>query len=560
MARIEKGVPQEKEATEIEDVEKEAFAPQESEAVLSLTEKYAETAKLDKDTKNNISGILRADAEGNYRDFALKWYEENTQRMQEAGIVIPEQASDEWKINTVLSQREKGGMGASYEIGSDRYKEFGAEADKIKILQGAIRRERLAPESPFLLLHYLQERLDKEQGDIIDLQAKERMGDKSAGAVVAGKIELVKKIKDARVALAVKIGGGGIIKKPEDIANDTEMKRMWLSIEEKDIQEDVEGKDKDALIDKEWRAYLAMPEKQREKYIKKLGFPVGTKLAITREEFDATEDGRQLTGKDADDEFLAQNREMFINTVSGNVRKNGVSEAGFYGMLSQGYKPYEPFKTEGLFRKTYVFERNGVTTRIASGELKGFIGGIGDNYASGLVEKARQEAELRWKKHTEEVAFGDTESAIIKLSISPENAIGGVEAVYNLARERIVTEYVRARAEKNPQTKAKLSETEKKVFKKGSVRDLNEVITATLFDNDFPRYLEGDVNQSRKNMGEILNNLGIDVPAEALRSISKSEFVEAVSNQKKGGIFKLFLKLIGMEPRPKKKPKAKQQP
>lgn len=79
------------------------FQEQEAETVTSLTERYAETTKIDPKSIKNADGFLARDAESVYRDFALEWFKNNEEEMSKEGVIIPPGVSDEWKISMVLA-------------------------------------------------------------------------------------------------------------------------------------------------------------------------------------------------------------------------------------------------------------------------------------------------------------------------------------------------------------------------------------------------------------------------------------------------------------------------
>ena len=117
---------------------------------------------------------MAKDAEEGYSMFALAYFEDHKKDIQKEKGVPMENVSDEWKINMVLSSKEKGGMGVSAEIREGKYKWIGDEIDKIGVLRTDMKKKPVPPETPFLLLNYLQKSVEGERKKIEDLKVESR--------------------------------------------------------------------------------------------------------------------------------------------------------------------------------------------------------------------------------------------------------------------------------------------------------------------------------------------------------------------------------------------------
>ena len=160
--------------------------------------------KVGETTIKTVDGILNKDSEAAYQEFALKWFEDNEDAMKKEGRVIPPGASDEWKINMALSSKEKGGMGAAFGIKDPKYQEIRERMDKIGVLRADMKKDQIPPETPFLVLNYLQESADKKQKELDRLEIGVRGGDEAANIMVESKRNELEKLNSTMRELAAK--------------------------------------------------------------------------------------------------------------------------------------------------------------------------------------------------------------------------------------------------------------------------------------------------------------------------------------------------------------------
>lgn len=159
------------------NIENDIFPGQETRADESIVSKYVEATKIDSATIKSIGGFLAKDADKAMEDFALEWFKNNEEKIKEKGIIIPPDVSDEWKISMVLGSKESGGMGAVGEIRGEKYEEIRDKIKRIEELRTDMKSDNVPPEAPFLLLHYLQEKIKSGQKELEALEVEAKKGD-----------------------------------------------------------------------------------------------------------------------------------------------------------------------------------------------------------------------------------------------------------------------------------------------------------------------------------------------------------------------------------------------
>jgi len=237
--------------TEIKNIEVAPLQEQEKEAVQSLTERYVEAAKIDPKSIKAIDGFLAADTEKAYQEFALKWFEDNKEKIKEEGKIIPPDASNEWKISMVLGSQEKGGMGASADVRKENYKAEGGALDKIGVLRADMKKNQIPPETPFLLLDRLQIDIERAKEEMEELEARAGRGEKSAEIEAASKEEQLAELFSARKELAERVLGDDLRRKAEELV-DGEMipKTEWVERMLHAKEEEIRGQRNKELVEK----------------------------------------------------------------------------------------------------------------------------------------------------------------------------------------------------------------------------------------------------------------------------------------------------------------------
>lgn len=125
-------------------------------------EKYADAGKIEISTQSRtvIENLLDKDIKSLRDKFAVKWFNDNRESIKDAGT--PEElAEDEYKIKYVISNWEDF---KSYLRGPEYREEFGDKIDNLQTLKMEMARKKdVSSQSPFLLLNYLQKRIDEKE-------------------------------------------------------------------------------------------------------------------------------------------------------------------------------------------------------------------------------------------------------------------------------------------------------------------------------------------------------------------------------------------------------------
>jgi len=547
---------------EINETEILPFQEQENEAVKSLTEKYAEATKISDGSIKVIDGFLAGRTEAELENFALRWFSLNENRMKEEGRVIPPGASDEWKISMALGSREKGGMAAMAEINNPEYEATREDMDRIGVLRTNMRKEHIPPETPFLLLNYLQRSIDYEKEEIHRLKMRAEQGDQNAGVIADSKEKQLKELYLARKELAEKTMKENLTEKARESVGVGMIPKEDLVGRELDAKKkEIEEQKNEELMNKEWQEFMRLPEKQRSKYQKKLG----ERLELSRDDFDKHVRDENHTTEQAEEHFQQRNRDRFREGVLELAGKKGIEGQDFYGLLNEGYKPYEAKIKRPRFlvgaKKLIIPNRDRDEKSFIKAAINKNSGPVkltNNPYLKEIEAQAVKELEDRWDKYYEENVNNEIQRRITELAESPEKAEGGIREMYKNAREKIVAEYVRKRVEKNSKTKEQLAVIEKKFKEQGKKKDINDFMSAVLFEKWPLSGLGDELDKSGKQrIAEFLQDWGIKVTPGTARSILKSEYRQA--RKTRTGLFYLLMGVIekSLNPAPSKKKKAK---
>ncbi|MCX6720830.1 MAG: hypothetical protein NTW11_03430 [Candidatus Staskawiczbacteria bacterium] len=506
------------EAETEEQLEINLFQKQEDEIVRGI---IVETTKVDSGTIKAADGFLAKDADGLYREFALEWFGNNEDAMKKEGRVIPDNASDEWKISLVLGSKEKGGMGAAAEVNKPEYKTVRERMDRIGVLRADIKKGNVPPETPFLLLNYLQEKFEKEQKELESQKEKALGGDAAAEIFVASKTKELEELFLMRKEIAEKTMGENLtVKATEwiDKFNGSREKYIEEGVErQRQREKEKQNQKKNELFNKEYQAYLNLPEKQRSKYQKKLG----VKLEVSRYEFDRTYDNKvgkieifkkYASAQEKEEAFQKFNRDLFHASVITLADKNGIKGEQFYGLLEQGYKPHE-IRKKGfqLFggKKMEVPTQAGSYKEMNVKEYADFVDNAGGDYNKFSESQARAKLEKMWDTDRVERIKEEMERRIKELAESPEKAEGGIEKVYQIAKERIIQEYIKKEAEKKPveKTPARAKKIEKE-FGEGKTSKANKPEKTSMVDVYFKLAKDAIADESGERGGGLQDLTG----------------------------------------------------
>ena len=535
--------------TEIKDIEAAPFQERETEVVQSLTEKYADKTEISEKSKKVVDGFLARDTEEVFKRFALKWFKDNEDLIKQEGIVVPPGASDEWKSDMVLRTRENGGMGAKEDIRKPGYEEMGTEADMIGVLRTDMAKDQIPPVTPLLLLNHLQSTIGRERQEIDKLRVEAEKGDQSAAVLADSKERQLKGLYLDRKELAEKTMG-------EDLTAAAE-KRVYesgLNTKEDYVNDNIDaragetGADvKQELREKEWQSFSNLSEEDKKACRKKIGY----KEHVTRAEFVGTKYRRSLGQLGEREEAKAYDKYNFLQSMracADNFGKNA-----FYGLLDQGYKPYEvkPAGFRILKSKRFLMpKQGGFIQEVPVEKYEDFLKQAEETYLKNVETRAKGKLEEEWAVEHNQDVNDEIERCITELAESPEKAEGGLERLYQIRRDRIVTEYTKKLVEKEPKTKEQLAKIEKRFGEKGEKRNINDFMSDVLFQKGRLEDLGEELDdEGRGDMRGFLRDWGIQTTPKMTKGITKEKYRKA--RKTRMGLFGIIMGLVDEAFKPK---------
>ena len=174
-----------------------------------------------------------------------------------------------------------------------------------------------------------------------------------------------------------------------------------------------------------------------------------------------------------------------------------------------------------------------------------------------LKWKRKEQIEDAWDNITIKKLRAEIEKRMEELAKSPETAEGGVEKVYEKARERIMVEYIKDRAAKHPKTAEQIKVLEREFKGNGAEVNVGDFIGDVLPDEDGklkgrfksltfwgPKTNNINFGIMRKCLSE---DYGLNVSAEAIKKIVTEEKYNKAITAKKGntGLMHLLLEVVG---------------
>jgi hypothetical protein len=512
-----------------QEIERNPFYEQESVVVKSITEQYAKETKIDGQEKKEVASFLSRDSEKVYRDFALVWFENNKAKITKEIGLIPPNASDEWKMSTVLGSKEQGFMGAGGDMNKPEYAEFRTKMDKIGVLMTDMKKDVMPPATPFLILNYLQNSIREKENKIKELRKSGEAGDaRDASAIITA--DSLEKDREEMYETMKKIAGTTM---GEDLAEKAEAKVFKDGFKNKeetiaskleDKKSEVKEKKEQELINKEWEAFSRLPDKEKEKQCIKLG--------LTKE-------------SDID---------AFRDAVIENAKKQGIEETALYGMLAKDYKPYQITSSKFLWvgKETFIVPGpTGSPEKMSAERLNNLKSKLGDNYSTEIDSSAQRILGREWREELEGKITLEVKNRVEELAKSPEGARNKIEKLYNKARERITDEYIQKFLKKAEKTEEKRAEIEKHFKEKSPEKSIKDFYTAAIFQQGRLENLGDDFGDSdQKAVGGFLREWGIKgTNKNILSSIDAGAYKKARKTQL--GFFNLIMKLLEASLMPK---------
>jgi len=411
-----------------------------------------EAIEISNSSKQVILDFLTEDAREGYKMFALEWFrdhEDEIRKMVEEREGVMRDDND-WKVKTVLGAKDVGGMGvltnekgkvkSISKIENGRYAKYGEVLDKIGILKIDMARDPIPPETPYLLLNYLQKSLEGENQKIEVLIMEAVPGDKSAEAEISAIKEQLKKLYLARKEIADKLLRKDLTQLAEEkIAKEPGFKTKEQQIEE--IRAEKEQESHAKLMDEEWVWFCGLPLAQKAKLWEQAveELPVDAKISpILPPETE-------------------ENKQKFVQGILAMAAERGVTDPNvFYGLLEQGYKPYFVAKKPKLRRffitdvpvPVVIPNKDSKKDYKSKDEDEGmaFIKKVGEDYSSAIKAWAETFGKQIEEKHNRKVRE-EVEEEIYKLANSPVVAVANAGGYFEKRRKVLLDEAKKRSAE-----------------------------------------------------------------------------------------------------------------
>jgi len=537
------------------------FQEQKNQAFENLSAKFVKQTEISGESKKAVGDFLAKDLEDGYKTFAVAWFEEHKDEISEdlknRGIPMREYSDDE-KFGFLTAKKSEGGMGIKPdeeirkepEDGKEDYRWIGERMDKIVVLRTDMAKDKIPPETPFLVLHYLQEGLGDAEKSLKELKDKAEAGDVEAEMQAAAKEKELEKLHLAEKELVEKTMHQDLTAMAEQkVAEggfDTKQERLDDQLEGR--KSELEKQRNEELMEREWRQYRDMPAKQRGKYQSELG----VRLEMPRDVFDKLYAKQHPSGTFTPDQMDASyektNKQFFENAIKQLAKENEIEGPAFYGMLEQGFKPYEEQRKKGIWllgqtEKISIPRRGGATKEVPTKDYDEFVRRAGQNYKTGIDLRVREEIGNEWEKEHDQKVKVEIDKRIEEVAKSPDAAEKGVEGVYKTARERIMAEEIKKIAERHPKTAEELKVLEKQFEEKEKDVEIGDFIGETYYRRGGLEKLRADLSRDKKVIEKYLSErLGADVDPDVMKEMAQDRYEKAWETRT--GLFTLFMELM----------------
>lgn len=513
------------EKIEIEEPElgfaKEPWAEQEEQVIEGAKGvEFAETLK------NNLDKYLEDNLKKAYNSFALKWFEDHKAEIAQKNIAV-DSVTEDWKINYVLGKKESGGLELKDQARSAEYNaDYGKNIERIGILRAELSKPQMHPESQFLLLDYLQDIIDKgkreakkfyKPEDKASMAEFDKRVDQLKG-VYAMEKEMAKKIFNIEEADLIKQAKQEVVEKnPNYIERADYVKNAkpeYLNKENADAfkkgKTEIKKNTELPLLKKEWDDFQKLTKKQQKRLSKDLGFQLRT-----------------------EDEFNA--------AILENAKSQGISQDSFYGLLQQGYRPYQKEKKGWFSRKPKSMIKSNGEAVLWDEKFDDTIKQIGEQYWEKIDAQSREQFfGPKWDTAFDKAVRVQKEKIIARTARSPERTVESIEKSFNDAKERIMADYIKKRAEKQPKTAEQLSAISAEFKENEKPVDMGKFMGDVLFSRGKLENLTGNWQKDKATIKDyISNDLGFEISSSSLKGITAERYKESFKN--KTGLLYLFL-------------------
>lgn len=523
------------------------FEKQRSEVFDTLSEKYVKTPDIGDDLRKPIEQILHVNQSRGYEAFAIDYFKkhegeirERMKAMAKEKGIIPREPSDEKKFGFLTAKESEGGMGIDVKQVIEReYPKSAKKFEQIEILLADIRKNPPPPETSGLLLNYLQNNIEIQKKKIIEM------------AESADRGEVIQ-------LSAIDAMPGG---------RESEIEKMVLL--QKEIIERTTGRDlnQDAEDKIEESNFLS-----KEEYVNSELLPRMIKSIEVEEERISRE--RMAMGMStAERRTFKGDENRFIEHITKQGESFGLSRDESFALQADGYKLQDANETslrvawhivKGVFTRPIKTFR-GVTGGggfvdvgekgiISRKELQENAKNIKEKKDIDIKDRAVETLQNKWQEKHDSRIKEEIARSVEELAKYPEKAIGGVEALYKKARERIVGEYIKERAEKNPKTSEQMEDLKKELNEGGEEKNINKFIADVLpndegkFKSRFKGFTFWGKKTNNINFGIMrkfmVEDWGIKVEKDDIKSVVTEEKYNKIFMERTG-LFDLLLEIMG---------------
>lgn len=468
-----------------------------------VSEKYFEATRLEPQSKKYINESLQNEIKDIKDGLASKWFEENKYKLEARGIPINglnQEAIVRLAIDPATGELSKEVLD-DLEKNKDLYEADLLKMDNAKALGMEFEKDKVSPESQFLMLNHLEKRTSSLYDQINKLESL-------GGAENRDKaVSLQKEIDNlfiARKELAEKATGRDLTK--ETLARVAE-KLGYISKEE--YMKD--------------RALVSHTE---------LTVKVGKMNSLAENEFAALSPKEKKGYKDMGD---------FVKKWQAKGEKLGLSQDQLYALSAAGYKTSATRKTGFLFfgRGIELTKTDGTIVKVDKKEFyKNIVKPAEDGYNAGIAVDGQKELGRRWDQE-------ETGALISELTVTMEESVGGTEAAYKRLKQNLVEEYERNPVrEKTEKEQVKQDKEFEKEGKEGA--DILSFLDDALKGEGKFANLTGDVEKDKKILKSISDDYGMGISSSTFRGLDAGSYSKAA--KKKGGLISLFIELMIKNP------------
>lgn len=516
----EGGVPPEEERPWAEEEKKEEER---------LLLKYGEGAEISKKTRGCLDGLLQQETDRRKIEFAKKWFDDNQKKLVREGVAVD--VAESRKVAIAIEK------GAFSELKTkEKYKKDYGAIENLYALRTDCRAERLAVDSQFLLLNFLEEKRSEIGTEIEELKKEE-----GKEVEIGGKEKELKDLFGVRKELAEKATGRDFTREVEaQLRSEEEYVAANLS-DEKQRKERI--KIRIEIIKRKWQE---LPGEKRAEY----GSPKAFAEEIEREKITARvaaiyKEWEVLSKEEKAKKYNNDPRQLLflrdIESQKDPQKRNPLSGDAFYELLRGGYRPKEIKWVIGIFREKIHIPGEEQPLKLSPEEFKKFAEDADGRAKKEIEEKTKAELKKEWQEKREKTIREGIENRIKELASAPERAAGGVEKMYAKIKERLIAEYKEKGLKKQEKSPAETKQIEKEFGKKRK-KGIPEFVEEGMSRKGKLSELTGDHDKDAECLVNFFGDYGVEITKEDVgRAIKTGDYKEKI--KRKGGFLYFLFQL-----------------